>query len=43
MLLRRRQRWNKACGRIISKFVYVYPPGIPILMPGQVITREIVD
>ncbi|MGF9915012.1 aminotransferase class I/II-fold pyridoxal phosphate-dependent enzyme [Paenibacillus ehimensis] len=34
---------EQACGRIISEFVYVYPPGIPILMPGQVITQEIVD
>ncbi|WP_136605248.1 aminotransferase class I/II-fold pyridoxal phosphate-dependent enzyme [Paenibacillus dokdonensis] len=32
-----------SCGRVISEFVYVYPPGIPILVPGQVISPEIVD
>ncbi|MCQ6560236.1 aminotransferase class I/II-fold pyridoxal phosphate-dependent enzyme [Paenibacillus mendelii] len=29
--------------RISTEFIYVYPPGIPILMPGQVITHEIID
>lgn len=30
-------------GRICSEFVMCYPPGIPILAPGEVITREILD
>ena len=30
-------------GRICSEFVLCYPPGIPILAPGEVITKEIVD
>lgn len=30
-------------GRICSEFVMCYPPGIPILSPGEVITKEIVD
>ncbi|MFU1796538.1 aminotransferase class I/II-fold pyridoxal phosphate-dependent enzyme [Paenibacillus azoreducens] len=34
---------RESCGRVISEFVYVYPPGIPILVPGQLITPEIVD
>lgn len=29
--------------RICSEFVMCYPPGIPILAPGEVITKEIVD
>ena len=29
-------------GRISVEFVYLYPPGIPILAPGERITREIV-
>ena len=30
-------------GRICSEFVMCYPPGIPILAPGEVITRSIID
>lgn len=30
----------EAEGRIMAEFVMVYPPGIPILMPGEIITRE---
>ena len=31
----------KSCGRICSEFVMCYPPGIPILAPGEQITEEI--
>ena len=30
-------------GRICSEFVMCYPPGIPILAPGELITDEIID
>ena len=30
---------NMVCG----EFVYAYPPGIPILIPGQKVTSEIID
>lgn len=30
-------------GRICSEFVMLYPPGIPILAPGERITKEILD
>ncbi len=29
-----------SAGRIIAEFVMVYPPGIPIFIPGEVITKE---
>lgn len=29
-------------GRIVSEYLYLYPPGIPILVPGEKITKEIV-
>lgn len=29
-----------AVGRIIAEFIFVYPPGIPILLPGEVISEE---
>lgn len=30
-------------GRVCSEFVMCYPPGIPILAPGELITAEILD
>lgn len=30
-------------GQICSEFVMCYPPGIPILAPGELITKEILD
>ena len=30
-------------GRVCSEFVMCYPPGIPILAPGELITRDILD
>lgn len=35
--------FKESAGRIISEFIYVYPPGIPILLPGEVITQENID
>ena len=31
-----------AIGLPSSEFIYGYPPGIPLLMPGEVITEDIV-
>lgn len=33
----------ESAGRICSEFVMCYPPGIPILAPGEKITKEILD
>ena len=27
-------------GRISGEFLYLYPPGIPLLMPGEMITEQ---
>lgn len=32
-----------ACGRIAGEMVYLYPPGIPILVPGEVISEDLVN
>lgn len=32
-----------ACGRIAGAMVYLYPPGIPILVPGEVISEDLVS
>lgn len=34
---------QSSVGRICSEFVMCYPPGIPILAPGERITKEILD
>jgi arginine decarboxylase len=34
---------SEASGRIIAEFIMVYPPGIPILLPGEVVTQENID
>ncbi|MBR4808350.1 MAG: aminotransferase class I/II-fold pyridoxal phosphate-dependent enzyme [Lachnospiraceae bacterium] len=32
-----------ALGRISADFIYQYPPGIPIVAPGEEITKEVLD
>lgn len=34
---------EESAGRICSEFVMCYPPGIPILAPGELITPEIIE
>ncbi|MGN0341834.1 MAG: aminotransferase class I/II-fold pyridoxal phosphate-dependent enzyme [Roseburia sp.] len=34
---------RQAAGRICGEFVMCYPPGIPIVAPGEMITQEIVE
>ncbi len=33
---------NSSAGRISSSYVYLYPPGVPIIAPGDMITGEII-
>ena len=35
--------WREAAGAIAGQFILRYPPGIPLLVPGEMITREIVQ
>ena len=32
-----------SAGRISGEYVYIYPPGIPIAAPGEVLKQEIID
>lgn len=32
--------WNQCIGCISVEYAYVYPPGIPLIVPGEVISRE---
>ena len=34
---------TKALGRIAGDFVYVYPPGIPLVAPGEIFTEEALE
>ena len=34
---------NKSLNRVCAEFVMCYPPGIPILAPGELITPEIIE
>lgn len=34
---------RETAGMICSEFVMCYPPGIPILAPGEIITKEIIE
>ena len=34
---------DQTVGRVCSEFVMCYPPGIPILAPGEMITEEILQ
>ena len=35
--------WQKAAGYISTEYAYLYPPGIPLIVPGERITEEIAD
>lgn len=35
--------FRDSADRIIAEFIYVYPPGIPILLPGEVISQDNID
>lgn len=32
--------FKESAGRVIAEFIMVYPPGIPILIPGEIITEK---
>ncbi len=34
---------RESVGRIIAEFIMVYPPGIPILLPGEVVTPDNIE
>lgn len=35
--------FEKAEGEIAGEYIYLYPPGIPILVPGEKITKEVLQ
>ena len=35
--------WEEAVGQISGEYVIVYPPGAPVLVPGEVITQALYE
>jgi arginine decarboxylase len=35
--------WSEAAGRVCAEVVAPYPPGVPVLAPGERITREVLE
>lgn len=35
--------WEESVGRVSQDMLYVYPPGIPFVVPGEYVTREIME
>ena len=38
-----RMEWKKCVGRISGEYAYLYPPGIPLLVPGEIVTEGLID
>lgn len=35
--------FEEAVGQVSAGYVYFYPPGIPVIVPGEIITRELIE
>ncbi len=35
--------FNKAYGYVSAEYIWAYPPGIPIVVPGEIITKDVID
>jgi arginine/lysine/ornithine decarboxylase len=35
-------KMEQSVGKISSEFLYLYPPGIPLLVPGEIISQELI-
>lgn len=40
---RRRVRLEDCAGEISAEYVYIYPPGIPLVVPGEELRQEMID
>lgn len=38
-----RKKISDCAGSVSAEFIYLYPPGIPIVVPGELITEEMVE
>lgn len=35
--------WKECTGAVSAEYAYLYPPGIPLLVPGERVTKEIIE
>ena len=35
--------FDEAAGRVSADFIFLYPPGIPLIVPGEAITAEFIE
>lgn len=35
--------WDQAAGRVAAEWIAPYPPGIPLVSPGEVVTPEVIE
>jgi arginine/lysine/ornithine decarboxylase len=35
--------FSSSSGRIAAEYVYLYPPGVPVIVPGQMIEKVVID
>ena len=40
---RKRQSWKDSVGAVALEYAYLYPPGIPVLVPGERISQDAAD
>ena len=33
---------GEAVGRVCAEYVYAYPPGVPLIVPGEIFTRDVI-
>lgn len=38
-----RKRLSESAGSVSREFIYLYPPGIPVLAPGEEITEDVLE
>ena len=38
----RRYSLKESVGKVSAEFAYLYPPGIPIIVPGEQITEDVI-
>ena len=36
-------KWKDAAGRVSAEFVYIYPPGIPLIAPGEILEEDLIN
>lgn len=43
MLSAKQIDFDKSMGKISAEYVFVYPPGIPFIVKGEQISKEVID